>query len=488
MAQIHRHWLFSLLAPFLIAAALAGCSRDASNQAPPRETTPIAVPQETSAIAVPIITSLAELQRLANAKVPATLITIDETKPACLRIKVIGSISCKLVGRVTRGPIRIGGAGDAIVATMPVSASVAARDVAHFINKTATADAIVTVTARMTSIGNWQPRAKVSIDYAWTKKPGVDFLGQRIGFANKADPALAKLIAQLEARIPGEIAKLQPREKLAQAWAQGFTTVSLNARNPPVWLRITPKQLRFRGYLVDKRSLTLNLGASALTETFVGNRPADPAPTPLPPPAPRQIGPDAGFRFHLPVVADYAELEPVLEKALHKLSKKPMTLPGIGAVEPEFSDVTIYATTGNRLAIGLKMRVATPGRWIDARGTVWVTGQPFNTPGTRLVTVRDLRIDGNADSPAFRLLLAVARSPSVNAEIGNALSQDFERDFAKLLDKAGKAISEKPLGPFVLAARIDHVHNGLVYPAGQGLFMPVDAVGTASIRFVPKQR
>jgi hypothetical protein len=188
----------------------------------------------------------------------------------------------------------------------------------------------------------------------------------------------------------------------------------------------------------------------------------------------------------LPVVADYAELEPVLEKALHKLSKKPLTLPGIGAVEPEFGDVIMYATTGSRLAIGMKMRVATPGRWIDARGTVWVTGQPFNEPGSRRVQVRDLRVEGNADSPSFRLLLAVARAPAVNAAIGNALSQDFERDFAKLLDKAGRAISDKQLGPFVLAARIDQVRNGVVYPAGQGLYMPVDAVGTGSLRFAPK--
>ena len=110
-----------------MAAALAGCSRDASNPAPPRETAPIAVPQERSAIAVPISTSLAELQRLANAKVPRPLITINEVKPACLRVKAIGSISCRLVGAVTRGPIKVGGAGDTIVATMPASAIVAAR-------------------------------------------------------------------------------------------------------------------------------------------------------------------------------------------------------------------------------------------------------------------------------------------------------------------------------------------------------------------------
>ena len=95
---------------------------------------------------------------------------------------------------------------------------------------------------------------------------------------------------------------------MARASAKGFTTVSLNASNPPVWLRVTPQQLRFRGYMVEKERLTLNFDAAALTETFVGNRLAD--------------------------------------------------------------------------------RVATPGRWIDARCTVWVTGQPVNEPWSRRVTVR----------------------------------------------------------------------------------------------------
>jgi hypothetical protein len=207
----------------------------------------------------------------------------------------------------------------------------------------------------------------------------------------------------------------------------------------------------------------------------------------LPPPAVAAIAPASGFHFHAPVVADYAELEPVLAKALGKLAIKPMTLPGIGAVDPEFGEVTMYATTGSRLAIGLKMRVATPGKWIDARGTVWATGQPYNEPGSKVVRVRDLRIEGEANSPSFRLLLAVARSPAVTNTLSEALSQNFTNDFDKLMVKAGAAIAEKRLGDFVLAARIDDAKNGVVYPAGQGLYMPVDARGTAALRYAPRK-
>lgn len=474
---------------WVLAMALAGCGRDTSNPEPPRVTVPIEIPVETSAIAVPISAQLSDLQRLAEREVPKSLVTIDEARPDCASVKVIRQIkvSCRLNGSVTRGPITVGGRGNVLTITMPVAATVTASNVAKVLRETATAAAIVTANVRLDSIGNWEPVAKAEISYVWTKPPGVNFLGKRLTFADKADPVLAKLIAQLEASLPRQIAKLQPRNKLADAWSKGFTSISINAKNPPVWMRVTPQNMQFRGYEIADGQLTLNLGLTARIETFVGPRPEDPVPTPLPPPSVSAIAPPAGFRFHLPVVADYAELEPVLEKALGKLAKKPMALPGIGTVNPEFGDVTMHATTGSRLAIGIEMRVATPGKRIDARGTVWVTGQPYNEPGSKLVLVRDLRIEGQPKSPSFALLLAVARSPAVSTALGDALSQNFTKDFDKLMVKAGAAIAEKRLGGFVLSARIDDVTNGVLYPAGQGLYMPVDAQGIASLRFDPRK-
>jgi hypothetical protein len=471
----------------LLLLPLAACG-SASNEAPPRSVTPLAIPSQASAIAVPISARLADLEKIANRIVPKTLASVDKQEPACLKLKIIGKISCHVVGKVTRGPITVGGRGDELKLVMPVAAEVHVDRVARVIKETATAAAVATATIKLDSIGNWQPKARIALDYRWTKKPGVDFLGQRITFANKADPALQKLIARLETELPREIGKLHPQEKLAAAWDKAFTSLSLNRENPPVWLRLTPQELRFRRYHIENGLLTLELGATALTETFVGQRPDDPVATPLPPPAPRQIAPDTGFRFYLPVVADYAELEPVLAKALAKLEKKPFSLPGIGPVEPDFGTVTLYPTGDGRLAIGLAMAVATPGRWIDARGTIWATAKPYNRPGSQRIEIHDLQIAGDGSGAGFRLLLAVARAPAVQAEIGKALSQNFADDYNKLLHKAGAAIAEKRLGDFVLTAQIDEVENGIVYPAGQGLFMPVAAQGTAALRYSPIKR
>jgi hypothetical protein len=475
------------LAGLALALLLAACSRDSSNPAPPRVVAPADIPSGSSAIAVPISARIADLERLVNAEVPRTLVTIDEAKPACVKLPVIGNVSCRLKGQVTRGRIAVTGKGDVLTLSMPVDAIVSAKDIGKVIkSETATAAAVVVADVRLTSVGDWQPSAKVAIDYRWTRKPGIDFLGKRITFAGRADPELQKLLKRLEASVPKHIAKLQPRDKLANAWSKGFTSIKLNDHNPPVWLRLTPEQLRFRRYHIAKGVITLELGATARTETFVGERPADPPLTPLPPPAPFQIAPDTGFRFHIPVIADYAELEPVLEKALKKLEKKPIPVPRIGDVRAEFTDVTMYPTTGGRLAIGLALKVKTPRGWIDPRGTVWVTGQPFNEPGSQRIKVRDLQIAGSPDSTSFGVLLAVAQSDGVRTEVTNALSEDFSRDYNRILAKAGEAIAQKRLGDFVLTATISDVKNGVIYPAGQGLYMPVDATGTAALRFDPR--
>ena len=501
--------------PLLVALLLAACSRDASNPAPPRVTTPTAIPSHASTIAIPITARLADLQAMINAEVPKTLVEIDRQENACIpaqrltacavpkleckkglkcrkvgcevglkNARITSDISCRIVGQVRRGPITLSGAGDVIKLAMPVSATVQARDIGKVIkSETATAAAEVRANVRLGVSGDWQPGAKITIDYDWTQKPGIELLGKRITFAGKADPQLAKLIARLEAEIPRNLARLHARDQLATAWAKGFTVVQLNARNPPVWLRITPRQLRYDGYRVAGGDLVLDLAAMARTETFVGDLPPDPPVTPLPPPA-TLIGGE-GFRFHIPVVADYAELEPVLEKALGKLSKKPITLPVVGVVRPSFGAVTMYATTGGRLAIGVEMSVATPRRLLAPRGTVWLTGVPYNEPGSQRILVRDLTIAGRPLSPSFALLLAVAQSKAVMAELQGALSQDFARDFNKIVTKAENAIAEKRLGRFQLKAQVTQLRHGIVQPVGQGLYLPVDATGTAALTFQP---
>lgn len=460
--------------------------------APPRATTAAPVAQQPSFITVPISVRVLELEKALNQQVPRTLWTIDEQKPDCVpaqrifkaKLKITPDISCRIVGAAVRGPIKVGGAGEVLTISMPVSVEVAAKDIGRIIkSETATAAARVRATARLGMTAAWQPTAKIDIDYSWTKVPGIDLLGQRVKFGRKVDPRLQQVIAGLERTLPAELSKLNAKAEAAKAWRQGFTALELNEKNPPVWLRVTPQKIAYGGYRVVGGNILLSLTATALTETFVGPRPEPKAPTPLPP-----LGfgkTSASAQLFVPVIASYAELEPVLMKALTKRAKKGFTIPEIGAVDVQFRKVTIYATDGGRLAVGIEIHAETPRKVLTPTGLVWLTGVPVNEPGSRVVRVRDLKIGGTTDSPATNLLAQIALSPETQGALGEALTENFERDYQEVLGKANRALAAKRTGDFLLSAKLTDIENGRISAYGEGLYMPVTGRGSATIRYVP---
>lgn len=482
-------------AAWLAMLALAGCQRRTGNPAPPRIETPAQLPDQTSTIVVPVTADLAELERGLDARTPRLLWRIDRHEPRCVpeqRVKILGrklkvtpALGCRIVGQVVRGRIRLGGSGNLLTITMPVAATISARDVGGILkNQTATGAADVRAAARLSVDRGWTPVAKVAIAYDWTNPPGIDFLGQRISFADKADAKLKGVIAGLERDLPRQLATLRTRERLASVWRQAFTSILLNRDRPPAWMRVTPRRLGFGGYRIAGRRLEMVLAAEALTETFVGNRPPDPVPTALPPPS-TDMGRE-GLRFFVPVLADYAQIEPVVARALVKLAAKGIVLTGIGPVDATFGKVTIYATENGHIAVGVRAKVkARSNAFVATKGEIWLSAIPYNDANSQVLRVRDLRIAGQTDSRAVNLLFALFDDEAVLANIRGSLVHDFAGDYRKVLTAAQAAIAGHREGDFVLAATVAKVDNGPVAVTGQGLFLPVRADGRATIRYSP---
>ncbi|WP_375393613.1 DUF4403 family protein [uncultured Sphingomonas sp.] len=483
----------------LVGVALAlmatGCSHAVRSPAPPRVDGAPDFPIEASTIVVPISASLDDIQAAIEQQTPKTLWRIDQHLDACVpakrvdlgigKLKILPRLGCRIVGDVVRGPLRLAGRGDRLTITMPVHATITAQDVGGLASKTATGDAVVHAVARLSIAGNWIPSAKVSIDYDWTTPPGIDFLGQRIAFASVADKRLRPVIAGLEHSLPRELARSDLRDRLADAWRQSFTSIMLNRDKPPAWMRITPKRLGFGGYRIAGRTLDLLLSADALTETFVGNRPADPAATPLPPPA-KAVGSQA-LNFFIPILADYAQLEPVVQRTLIRRAQKGIVLAGIGPVDVQFDKVTIYATTAGHLAVGVVAKAQAKNlSLLSTKGEIWLTAMPFNTPNSQIVQARDVVIATNTDSHITNLLVSVFDDASVRDSIRAGLTHDFAPDYAKVLGSARKAIGAKREGDFILSADVTKVENEPLAVTGQGLFMPVRASGRATIAYRPR--
>jgi hypothetical protein len=467
-----------------------GSVRAGSNPEPRRLATRTVIPAQSSSISVPITARVADLERLLNDSIPMTFTSTEAQQAACASGGLAGRIGCQFTGTVTRGPITVsGGDADTLRLSIPVSGTVNATEMARFVGTApVSAAAVIDATVRIAIVGDWHPDAQVAISYRWLTPPGFDVFGRRISAAAVADPIIAGLITRLEAAVPECIEKLQPRERLAAAWAQGFTVVPVNPQAPAVWLRITPQKLHFANYSLADGVLTLGLGATALTETFIGTQPAAPLATALPPPAPIPAEGLSAFRAHVPIVADYAGLEALVATTLKQVETPPMNLRGVGPVAAQFDAVEIHATDGGRLAIGLTLSAATERQWLRPSGTVWLTALPYNAPGSQRLEVRDVRVTGSPDTASFRLLLSVAQSRLVRDQIGRALTQDFTRQTEAALATTSAALADKRLGDFILSVMLDSVTNGTLVAGAEGLYLPVDAVGTARLRLDPVPR
>ncbi len=489
------HWRV-LAALGLVAAA--GCSRgsdDVASLAPPRVEAEFALPARESQIRVPVRVPLATIRQAAEAAIPRQLWAIDQSGIACVkaarlklgdkRIKVTPDLKCTLRGQVVRGPLTLGGQRDHLRLRMPVSAALEVRTLRGALHETATASAIIEADVAVRIVGDWQPAATVRLAHDWRDPPHVEVAGRRIDLASRTDPKLNEVLRDLERRLPRELARLDLRRQVEAAWRAGFTNISVNRANPEVWMRVTPTALGYGGHRVVGRDLELALALAARTEGFVGDRPEPPAPTPLPPPAPP--GQATGLRLDLPILADYRELEPVVLKALNKLNAKGIELPRLGRVEAGFHKATIYPTEGGRVAVGIEAdaRLAS-GRLPPVRGTAWLSAVPVNAPGSTRIEWRDLTMAVRTDRSEVNLLIELFRSPAVIDALERALALNLQGDYDKILAKARAAVAMKQVGDFQLAASIDRVSHGTLVATGAGLFLPVSAQGTASLRYAPR--
>lgn len=496
--------LCAALLPLVVAG---GCQKKVSVAAPPRSTAPAEIPKLTSTIQAPISVRNSDIEAALNRAAPKVLWKIDQHEDRCVPsqrvlknkkvlgvklsgekgIKVTPDLGCQIVGNAVRGPIRVTGGGKTLAMTMPVSAVVSVRDVGGIIkSETATGAVNVKADIRLAMRPDWSPSATIKISYNWTNPPGIDVLGKRITFMKEADKKLSAVVADLERKLPAELGKLDLRHELGDIWKSGFTTILLNRENPQAWMRLTPQRLGVVGFRTDKTQATIIAAAQLTTETFIGDRPPNPTPTSLPP-ASTNLSP-TGFMLNTPVLADYAELEPVVLKALRKRAAKGINLKDVGAIDATFDKVTIYATGNNRVAVGVDLTAQIAGRpRTKARASVWLTGSLYNEMDSRVLRVRDLAVAGDTSNEGVNLAIKLFTDPSMVSTIEGALVEDFTKDYNKVVAAAQKAVKEKQLGDIVISANIDKVASGKIQATAQGLYLPVTATGSAQILYRPRK-
>jgi hypothetical protein len=120
----------------------------------------------------------------------------------------------------------------------------------------------------------------------------------------------------------------------------------------------------------------------------------------------------------------------------------------------------------------------------ETHGLVWLTAVPVNEQGSQKVAFKDLSVSGQTDGIGGDLLVKLVQSPAISETLAASLTQNFAHDFDKLLGKVRRAIVSKRAGDFVIRAEITDVRNGELKAAGQGVYLPVWASGTARVEYV----
>jgi hypothetical protein len=488
---------FALAPTLALALLLPGCSKAAETDAavaPPRATDPIIFPQQPSQIAVDLTVDLADLEHALERELPRTLWHIDRPGSECVPPRKVDlalfevtspKIECRIVGEVTRGKLRLRGRGAALVVTLPVKGTLAARDIGGILKgETGTGAAEVALSLKLDLASDWRLVGDPQLEYRWTRAPGIDFLGRRITFTSEADRELRPIKRDIERIIARELARLPVKPTAEQGWREAHQVFELNHKNPAVWGRLTPQQFRFGGYDARGRTLTLRLGLDALLETLVGKKPASVTPAALPPLA-RRAKSAAQSQLHVPVVADYAVLEPVIAKALAKRAAQPFVVRDFGTVTARFDDITVYGTGKGRIAVGGRFSATSDLPLIKrASGTIWLTVKPVTTPGSRAVRFTDVVVSGDADITGGQFLFALANSPELQNTITAALAQNFENDFAKLRGKIDRALEARKGRLTDYSITITALETGEISAHGEGLYLPVDMTAriSASLR------
>ena len=479
-----------------LALMVSSCRGDKGVEPPPRSDTPIEYGAQPSTFSVPLTVRIDTLRSALEREIPQQLYTMNKHVSKCVpsqKVKVLGAkipvtpkLACDVYIRVVRGPLILSGRGRDIVVTVPIRAYGKVSKVAGVLYETANGSATARIVVRLNVSPQWNLSGKADLSYDWKSPPTMVVLGQKVTFTDKVDEQLRPVVAKLERTLPREFEKINVRGLVQDVWGKAFTVLSLNKSNPPVWMRVTPQKLMYGGYAVQDTNLNLALGIEGTTETFVGDKPAANKPTALPAAAPLAIKPGRAVLF-VPVIASYDQIAPIILKALVKRSQRPIEVPKVGSVMTRFDAIEAYATTNDRVAVGLTLAAWRQGKAANpVAGKVWLTGVLVNPENTRELTFRDLHVDGVTNKATGDLILKVANAPAISQEIAAALAQNLDKDYNQLLGKIDKAISERREGDFTIRAEVDNVRSGSLKVAGQGLYLPVWAEGKTSVSYRPR--
>jgi hypothetical protein len=453
----------------------------------------------TSSIVIPTSISLSDIQAKINAAVPATLYSIDENmngcapakmaticiipRSKCIKTYITPAIDCHLSGSATlRGPISARASGANLTLAVPVNVDVKAQGrgaIGKNIQKTAGADANLTATVKFDIDEDWRPKIEISIANHWDDPPHVWLFGGKISFADKVDPKINELIADLQKRLPGMVADLKLKEKIQEQWNKAFEPSRLRD-SPELWLSFSPQRVGYGGYEIKDGALKMTFMMAGTVNTHLGSKPEPQNPSPLPKLL-REL-PASGFDFSLALSADYTTLSDQIKRALKVGVSQEIDVSGLGKVKVTVKDVAIYQSLNRALAIGLTLDAQPPNSFSATKGTVWLVSQFGVDNDKKILSPNNLAIYSKTDNAPVDLLLSLVELGPINDALRKALTYDFSEKYQQLLQLANDSLNRQMSPDFYLEGHLEGMMVEAILAGPTALTAIVNARGQLAIR------
>jgi hypothetical protein len=432
---------------------------------------PASVPD--SVVTLSAFMSYVELQRIGEAKIPASLPVSGSGKAAC--VKMLGAKVCadyRWTADIHRdGPLAIEQSGAAIRLKQPLTivgkASLEGAikvDRADFkAQATPVADLTVDLNPQWcpvitaSTVGHWVDSADVQLISRACGELNLSFMKVKSACIGPIKVPLAGLLNEQLERHKQDIERAAEtampcdriRARIAEVWRPISIPLPLKD-SAPLYLDITPKSAAASRLVPgpDGVRLTAQIGAQA----SLASAPAPTDPLPLPPLGKAEPG-DARLQASLTLLSPYDILKAQLAGQLNGRDFKQTT--SLADVVVHIDDVDVRPNDA-ALAVTLKIHAKTPSSALDTSGSVELTGRPVVAEDGAGLKIVDLKYDAALDNRLWQAAQSVLQG-EVLAAIAAQSHVDLSKRIADAETRLADALAKADIRGVKLTASKPHI-------------------------------
>jgi hypothetical protein len=421
--------LFTRFFPIIFLIVLASCAKKGFFAVPPTATYQKAVERvkEVSTLNIPLEIPLGEVERKINEQLGTVLFednSLDNNGGDNLILKVSKRLPLSIEpkgGNLFNIKVPVNIFAKAGYKVEKFGIAVAKYEDTQF-------DIDLNFLTRLSIESNWKINTSTTPNgYKWISEPKVKIGFFEIPITTIIEKIMDRELPNLVKTVDNEIGKINLKPQVETAWKAVQEPFLMN-ETYQAWLKVTPKEVMMTPLSNKGRNVRVSLGMSAITETFLGNKPSGAVMADLP-----------GLKI-MDKLDEKFEVGMITEIPYPQLKK--MAMEQTGGKTYEFNegkhkitvmDIDIYGQ-GEDIIVSTLLSGALNGK-------VYLKGKPFFDAASNSIKVKDLDYELDTKNK-----LVKAADWLAHGKFLKMMEPYFSVSVASQLDEAKKKIQENLAG------------------------------------------